>query len=205
MSLDLEAILTNYLESYLQTCFYSLPAIVVGVKDQEELRVDVKILTNHEYKDGSELEYATIYSVPCIMPSTPNSSITFPVVIGTTVLLVFSQVDIQKFKLGTTTPHSTMTNRWSDINDAVAIIGLNPFNKSPNKKTNRKLPHNPEDFVMAHNIGTSLESEVRIKSDGSVHINAPSGLFINGQPYIAHTHTYVADGATLITTPVNGV
>ena len=202
--MNLEKILTNFMESYLATCYVCMPAIVVGVKDGEEARVDVKMVINRQYKDGSELEYATIPSVPCIQMSTKSSSVTMPVSIGDGVLLMFSQKDMEKFKLGSNTPHTPNTNRWMDMNDAVAFYGLCPFVDSPNKKTNKTLPHNPDDLVLTHNRGTSLESEIRLAGDGSVHINAVGGLFVNGLPYAGHTHPYTDNGIPLVTAPPVG-
>jgi hypothetical protein len=210
--MTLESILTNFLESYMQGCFFCMPALVINVKDSEQLRVDVKPLVKRVYKDGTEHEYAPLLSVPCITPSTSNSALVLPVKHGDTVLLMFSQQNIEQFKAGTTTPHTPTSGRWLDINDAVAIVGLNPFNLSPNLKTRHVLPHNPEDAVLVHNLGTQKECEVRLGSDGSVSINKQRQHLIVSEAGIIATSgassISITDGLINMTSPlvmVNGV
>ena len=55
-----------------------------------------------------------------------------------------------------------------NLNDAVAIVGVHPFSKSPNRNAARKLPHNTDDLVVAHNIGTDRECEVRLTKSGDI-------------------------------------
>lgn len=202
--MTLEKILTNFLESYMQSCFFAMPAIVIGIKNEEELRVDVQPLVNRVFKDGTEQEYPPLLSVPCIMPHTNTSALTIPVNQGDTVMLLFSQRSIEQFKLGATDPHTPNSTRWMDVNDAVAVVGLSPFAKSPNLKRNHTLPHNPKDVVLTHNLGKANECEVRLTESGRVEINAPQGLFINGLPYAGHTHQYTDDGTPLVTSPPIG-
>ena len=165
---SLETIMTSWIESYMQDVYTCMPAIVLNVRDMGEMRVDVQPVINHLYKDGTLLEYPPIGNVPLIFPSTRNSAITMPVVQGDTVMLMFSQKDMSIFKAGADRPHDPNTRRWMNLNDAVAIVGVHPFSKSPNRNAARKLPHNTDDLVVAHNIGTDRECEVRLTQSGDI-------------------------------------
>ena len=165
---SLETIMTSWIESYMQDVYTCMPAIVLNVKDMGEMRVDVQPVINHLFKDGTLLEYPPIGNVPLIFPSTRNSAITMPVVQGDTVMLMFSQKDMSIFKAGADRPHDPNTRRWMNLNDAVAIVGVHPFSKSPNRNAARKLPHNTDDLVVAHNIGTDRECEVRLTKSGDI-------------------------------------
>lgn len=147
-----------------------MPAVVLNVRDLEQLRIDVQPLPNHEFKDGSIAEHPAILSVPVVMPSTGSSAVLMPVKQGDTVLLVFSQKNIDGFKGGSTLPYDTTDNRWTSIQDAVAIIGVSPFSKSPNLRSKHKLPHSPNDMVVVHNLGTDKECEVRLKPSGDIKL-----------------------------------
>ena len=165
---SLETIMTSWIESYMQDVYTCMPAIVLNVKDMGEMRVDVQPVINHLFKDGTLLEYPPIGNVPLIFPSTRNSAITMPVVQGDTVMLMFSQKDMSIFKAGADRPHDPNTRRWMNLNDAVAIVGVHPFSKSPNRNAARKLPHSTDDLVVAHNIGTDRECEVRLTKSGDI-------------------------------------
>ena len=171
---SLETIMTSWMESYMQDVYTCMPAIVLNVRDMGEMRVDVQPVINHLYKDGTLLEYPPIGNVPLIFPSTRNSAVTMPVEQGDTVMLMFSQKDMSIFKAGADRPHDPNTRRWMNLNDAVAIVGVHPFSKSPNRNAARKLPHNTDDLVVAHNIGTGRECEVRLTKSGDVSTTSNS-------------------------------
>jgi hypothetical protein len=194
--MTLESILTNFLTSYMQDCFFAMPAVVIAVRDLEQLSIDVQPLPNRLFKDGDSAEYPVLHHVPVIMPSTSTSAILLPVQAGDTVMLLFSQRGIDEFKGGSDTPYDT-GRRFMSLQDAVAIIGLSPFNKSPNRPVAHTLPHNPNDLTLVHNLGTSMECEVRMKQDGSITTTSPSiinfvapSVQINGQDYLFHKHGY---------------
>ena len=171
---SLETIMTSWIESYMQDVYTCMPAIVLNVRDMGEMRVDVQPVINHLFKDGTLLEYPPIGNVPLIFPSTRNSAITMPVAQGDTVMLMFSQKDMSIFKAGADRPHDPNTRRWMNLNDAVAIVGVHPFSKSPNRNAARKLPHNTDDLVVAHNIGTDRECEVSLTKSGDVSTTSNS-------------------------------
>lgn len=166
-----ESLLASWWEYQKLTIFTSIPAVVVGVSDIEQGRVHVKPLINEVGSDGVGTEWPTILSVPVIFPSSNTTAITFPIDKGDGVLLVFSQQGLDVFKSGDGSFASPSDLRMFDRRDAVAIPGLWPFSKSKNKKSSRTLPHSTDDCVIAHNIGTDSECEVRLTSGGGVIIN----------------------------------
>ena len=168
----IESILVNFLESYMQDCMVCLPAVVLNVRDAGELRVDCQPISNREFKDGTVAEYPAILSIPVIQPSSGNSAVLMPIKQGDTVLLVFAQRNIDTFKAGSTLPYDPEDRRWMNLQDAVAIAGINPFNRSPNLPSRHKLPHSTEDMVVVHNLGTDRECEFRLKPTGSIAVTA---------------------------------
>jgi hypothetical protein len=200
--ITLESILTNFLTSYMQDCFFAMPATVIAVRSMDRLELDVQPLPNREFKDGDSSEYPVLYSVPVMMPYTGTSAILMPVNSGDTVMLLFSQRGIDEFKSGSDIPYDT-GKRFLSIQDAVAIIGISPFNKSPNQQSKHTLPHNPKDLTVVHNLGTPNECEVRLQESGNINITSPASinitsadislngvLTINESPYLLHKHLY---------------
>lgn len=224
----LESILNNFLEGYLFDCFVCLPAVVVGVQNLNENRIDVQPLPTKMFKDNTSAEYPNLLNVPVVFPQTTTSALTLKINQGDNVLLVFSQSGIDEFKGGSTTPYQLDSKRFMSLNDAFAIVGITPFNKSPNNPKARTLPHSVNDTCLVTNIGTDKECEVRLKEDGSVKITSSIKVTIDSpeteitntltvleDAVIAgtsfnlfkttHTHNYTDDGNLLTTLPANPI
>lgn len=172
--ITLESLLSSWWEYQKRSIFTAIPARVVGVRDIEQGRLDVQPLINTVFADfEDDIEWPTILSVPVMWPSSSTTAITFPINNGDTVLLVFSQKSTDVFKSGDGTPQPPSDYRVFDKRDAVAIPGLWPFGMSKNKKSSRTLTHSTDDMVIAHNIGTEAECEIRLKPTGEVKITSP--------------------------------
>lgn len=172
--MTLESIMNSWWEYQKRNMFTAIPARVVQVRDMGECRVDVQPLTNTVFPDYTDdLEFPDILHVPVMFPSSSSSAVTFPIHVGDTVLLVFSQKSMDVFKSGDGTPHSPNDFRQFDKRDACAIPGLWPFGMSKNSSLGRTLTHNTSDTVISHNIGTDNECEVRLKESGEVQITSP--------------------------------
>lgn len=185
--------------------FTAIPAVIVNVKDIEQARVDVQPLINTVFADMTdEDEWPSILSVPLMFPSSSTSAVTFPVKQGDTVLVVFSQRCMDVFKGGDGTPQPPSDYRIFDKRDAVAIPGLWPFGLSKNIVSSRTLEHSTTDTVIAHNIGTDSECEVRLTSGGSIKINGID-TSIN-TPLDTSSSVTVGTGATgSFTTPLGQI
>ena len=197
----LESLMEAWWE-YKQRNLYSMqPARIVQVRDMGELRVDVELLINSVFPGFiDDVACPPILHVPLWMPSFDSSAITFPVQQGTPVMCLFSQRCLDKFKGGSTTPEAPLDLRTFDKRDAVAIPGLWPFEQSINQATKRTLPHSTEDMVVAHNIGTPLECEVRLKNTGAIEITSATQVSVKAQ-----TADVTALASATITAPLVGV
>ena len=158
--------------------YHCLPAIVVGVQHLNEGCIDVQPIIGRLYEDGTTNFPPSILSVPIVTPQTRNSAFILPVQQGDNVLLVFSQRDVSAFKGGARDPHEPETLRISDINDAFAILGVNPLVESVYEPSRHTLPHSLDDVVVVHNLGTGNENEVRLKSSGDMEFRAKNFKFI---------------------------
>jgi hypothetical protein len=177
------------LSEYLKTEFeysmgemwFACPGIVSSVSgDLSDLRVNVKPSINELYADGSTEEHLDILSVPIIMPGSANTLISFPVVAGDTVLLVFSQRSMDNFKIGNGQPTMPNDARKFQAEDAIAIPGLFTFAKSANRPGIRKYPHNPRtDLCIAHNIASGTEVNLHFKQSGDLVVNTEQDVTVN--------------------------
>lgn len=156
----------------MRNVFTAIPAKVMQVEDAGEQRVAVKPLINNVFPDWEDsIEFPTILSVQLMFPSSSTSAITFPINAGDTVLLVFAQSCIDVFKSGDGTTQPPSDYRRFDKRDAIAIPGLFPFGMAVNQQSKRTLTHSTDDVVVAHNLGTEAECEIRLKPTGKIEVN----------------------------------
>lgn len=178
MSINFESVFKSNLNNYMDDVYTSLPARVVGIQNIQDGLIDVQPLINNLFEDGSKLEFPTIYSVPVMMPSTNTTSITMPINHGDTVWLMFSQRDMDVFKNGADSPHDPSSFRKFNMNDAVALIGLTPINRSKLSSENHNIEYDNNNLVITHNIGTDRESHFTITNSGVININGTSEVNI---------------------------
>ena len=181
--------------STINTC---LPCVVIGVADIANQRIDVQPVVNRKYKNDRVEQHPPILAVPLVFPSSSTSSVTFPVNVGDTVLCVFSQRGLDTFKNSNADSRfvTPVDFRKFDKRDAIAIPGLFPFSESVNNSSNRTLPHNTSDMVVAHNLGTGNEVELRMRPDGSVLIKSPTEITVE-----CNTAVVNVQSSTTITCP----
>jgi hypothetical protein len=169
--LTFESAMTAFFEYQMKNMYTAIPAKVMQVRDAKQCKVDAKPLVDMVFSDLETLEWATIPNVPIMYPSSSTSAITFPVNAGDIVLLVFSQAGLDVFKSGDGTPQPASDYRAFNMRDAIAIPGLFPFGMAINQQSKRTLTHSTDDVVVAHNLGTPEECEIRLKPTGKVEIN----------------------------------
>lgn len=166
-----ESLLGAWWEYQKRSMFTAIPARVENVRNMDECRVDVKPLVNMVFAGfENTIEWPPILHVPVVFPSSSSSAITFPVNQGDIVLVVFSQQSTDVFRSGDGTPQPPIDYRTFDKRDAIAIPGLWPFGMSKNNPEGRTLTHSTEDVVIAHNIGTDNECEIRLTPSGAVKL-----------------------------------
>ena len=195
----------------MRNVFTAIPAKVMQVEDAGEQRVAVKPLINNVFPDWEDsIEFPTILSVQLMFPSSSTSAITFPINAGDTVLLVFAQSCMDVFKSGDGTTQPPSDYRRFDKRDAIAIPGLFPFGMAINQQSKRTLTHSTDDVVVAHNLGTEAECEIRLKPTGKVEINGnqidiSSSTKINGNLINTGSVTVGVGATGSFTTPLGQI
>lgn len=183
--------------------YTAIPCVVVTVHGNlNDQKVDVQPSVNTLYKDGADEEHPPILGVPVVFPASRTSMLSFPINVGDTVLCVFSQRGMDNFKIGSGNPTTPTDYRHHNKKDAIAIPGLFPFSKALNNPAKRNLSHNTRDAVLAHNIGTSGECEVRLKENGDIQLNTPNNkVIVNCKDAVVNSTT-VDINATSMTVDV---
>ncbi len=179
--IGLDSIINQYINNNLKRAFTAIPCRVTSVNNMGQQRINVQPIINIVKTSDEELEHAIIQNVPVVFPGSSTSQFSFPVNVGDTVLCVFSQRSLDRFKLGAKSPHRPIDLRKMSRNDAVAIPGLFPFEDAANNPGKRSLSHSTQDAVITHNIGTGSECEVRLKPSGDIIINSPTTVQVNCQ------------------------
>lgn len=115
----------SHIYDFRDKLFTAMPATIESTEDYEKTAtISVRPNINYLFSDGSSEELPIIQDVPVQFPSGGGAVMTFPIEKGDEVLLVFSMRSIEEWQLssgGNVTPSS---NRWHDMNDAVAIVGI---------------------------------------------------------------------------------
>ena len=164
----------------LNNVYTSIPAVVVNVHNSfSDQRVDVQPSINTKYKNGTSKEHPVILHVPVMMPSSSTSAVLFPINVGDTVWLMFSQRGLDVFKTGNGLPATPADFRKFDKRDAVAIPGITPFSKAPNNPAKHTNAHSTSDMVVVHNLGTAEECEIRLKQSGDITITTSANVNVN--------------------------
>lgn len=178
----LQETLASHFDYATANMYTAIPGVVVTVKNLGTLTVDVQPAINMRSHDGLEVvERPPILNVPLQMPVSKEGGLTFPISSGTPVWLLFSMRGLENWKRTNGYPASPSDIRRFDVRDCVAIPGTYPFSVSPNDPDKRSNPHDPNDVVLVHNIGTSAEVEIRLKVNGDVIINSPGKVEINSK------------------------
>jgi phage baseplate assembly protein gpV len=187
--------------------------------DYTKQKAKVQPALNQKYNDGEVIELPAIYNVPVIHPASGGASITFPVNVNDTVLLVFSEKSLEEW-LSNGEQVTPDDPRQNNLTDAIALLGLNPFSKTSPAENNEDLllsysgskirfknkgSHLLEieseniEIIGAKEIKLNSSTEVKIVSPTEIKIEAPEiklngDVKINNQLYDNHTHTGVTSG-----------
>lgn len=177
---SLEEILRLSFITGSEQMYTAIPCIITNIPTNlQDLRVDVQPAIDRQYRDGTSEEHSQILGVPVVFPCGRTSMVSFPLFVGDTVLCVFSQRSLDNFKSGNGTRAIANDQRRMDSRDAIAIPGIVPFGKSLNNPSVRAWPHSTSDLVVAHNIATGSEVEIRMKPSGDLIINTNQNVTVN--------------------------
>lgn len=163
--------MTSAFDSQMNNIYTSMPCIVVAIRDGlNGAMVDIQPTINQKAQDGTVKERPTIGGVPVSFPVSTTAGFTFPIKVGSTGIAVFSMRNMEGWKGGNGRPASPMNFAKMDKGDAMFIPGIQPPGMSVNNPAKHILTHDTNDAVLFQNIG-GVESEVRLKADGSIEIN----------------------------------
>ena len=130
--------------------------------DYTKQKAKVQPALNQKYNDGEVIELPAIYNVPVVHPASGGASITFPVNVNDTVLLVFSEKSLEEW-LSNGEQVTPDDPRQNNLTDAIALLGLNPFSKTSPAANNT-------DLLIKYD-----GSEVKLKPSCVIDINATEG------------------------------
>lgn len=200
---------TSAVNWHLEQMNTAIPAIVIRViSDLQGSQIDVQPSINFKKYDGTTAERSTILNVPVIFPCSSTSAVTFPLNPGDPVLLIFSQRGLDSWKAGNGYPSTPTDYRMHSIQDCFAIPCPMPTSRSINNQNNRKWPHSTRDMVVAHNLGTGNEVELRLTESGNLKISTDMTVEVHANegiidiPVTTWTGTIMHSGGSIIS---NGV
>lgn len=167
----LEELLKASFDSNLNNQYTIIPCIVIAVRDSlNGQMVDIQPTINQKLRDGTISERAQILGVPVSFQVSKKAGFTFPIEAGDTGTALFSMRNMDGWKAGNGRPTSPMNFAKMDKSDAIFLPGIQPPGTAVNNPAKHILPHDTKDTVLFANLG-GVESEVRLKVDGSVEIN----------------------------------
>lgn len=177
----------SHINNYKTQMFTSLPAKVISY-DSEEQTITAQPVMNEPYKDGEVSEFSEIDHIPVIFTGAGGGVLTFPIQVGDEVLLTFSSRNFDTWWDTSATQELSSTQRYNDITDAVAIIGLTSKNNS--------VQANTEDVELKYNGNTIL-----LKKDGTIEAVTTSTLKIsNPTEELVSLLSEIVDEVSKITT-----
>jgi len=167
----IQSTMVSAFSSQMQNLYTIIPCIVVAVRDGlNGQMVDIQPTINQLEQDGTVKERAVIPGVPVSFQVSKKSGFTFPIEVGDTGTAMFSMRNMDGWKAGNGRPASPMNFAKMDKGDAIFLPGIQPPGVAVNNPAKHVLTHDTKDVVIFANLG-GAESEVRLKSDGSIEIN----------------------------------
>lgn len=167
----IQSTMTSAFDSLMNNKYTVIPCIVVAVRDGlNGQMVDIQPTINQLEQDGTVKERAVIPGVPVSFQVSKKAGFTFPIEVGDTGTAMFSMRNMDGWKGGNGRPSSPMNFAKMDKSDAIFLPGIQPPGVAVNNPSKHVLTHDTKDTVLFANLG-GIESEVRLKVDGSVEIN----------------------------------
>lgn len=167
----IQSTMMSAFDSQMNNVYTILPCIVVAVRDGlNGQMVDIQPTINQKQQDGTVAERPTIAGVPVSFQVSKKAGFTFPIEVGDTGTAMFSMRNMDGWKAGNGRPASPMNFSKMDKSDAIFLPGIQPPGVAVNNPAKHVLTHDTKDTVLFANLG-GVESEVRLKVDGSVEIN----------------------------------
>lgn len=188
----IQATMMSAFDSQMSNIYTSIPCIVVTIRDGlNGQMVDIQPTINQKQQDGTVAERPVVMGVPVSFPVSSSAGFTFPIKVGSTGIAVFSMRNMDGWKAGNGRPASPANFAKMDKGDAMFIPGIQPPGSAVNNPAKHILNHDPNDAVLFQNLG-GVESEVRLKADGSIEINT------SNQPVIINCSDATINASTSV-------
>lgn len=173
--IGLGELITQFIDYKQESVNTAIPAIVLGIKEEgRKLLLDVQPSVSILNRDGSVVAQASILNVPLQQPASSIGGMIFPVAVGDTVLLVFSQRGIDTWKYGSGNPTAPSDYRKFDKRDCVAIPCIFPTSKSMANESRQGSDYSVGDTVIYNRLGSN-PVEIVLKQSGDIVVNASQG------------------------------
>jgi len=202
---DLTTVLKFAFEQMLKGVYTAMPGVVESYNSTTK-RARVVPAINVKRTDGTTTARPAIANVPVVHPSGGGFVVLLPIKAGDTVLCVFSQRGLTKFKeaFGTADPDESLL----DIKDAIIIPGFGGLEVTPSTT---------DGVSMQNETGTNYinvtDGAINITSTGPVNVSAPTveveadinvtgditvtgKVTSNGIELDTHTHSGVQSGGS---------
>ncbi len=112
--------------AYMEGVRICLPGVVTKY-DAGKRRANIQPSIKRVFADGGTASIPEVTSVPVIWPSGGGGGVSFPLVKGDGVLLVFGERNLEEWASGKGGEALPLDGRKFDLSDAIAIPGLYPF------------------------------------------------------------------------------
>lgn len=169
---DLRELLDRSAQYYArQNISTAIPAVIISMpRFSSQQVVSVRPLINRVFEDGTDITCADVYDVPVAFPTGGGGIMTFPLVVGDTVLLVYSMRSLDEWMDSDGSTQTPIDNRHFHRTDAIAIPGI--YTRSTS------LAPSPTDVEIKFknmNIIMQPDDTLTLKSNASSITLAPSG------------------------------
>ena len=171
---NMSTVFRHVLRQFIKDIHTCVPGIVEAYS-QGEKRLQVRPAIRLVKSDGTSLSRPPIIDVPVVWPSGGGISLVFPLGVGETVLLCFSERGIGEFKkiFGESLPD--MVGLFSET-DAIAIAGFGGLSINPATSQGGSFQDDEgRNYVFVERGRVKIHStrKVEIQADSEVEITAP--------------------------------
>jgi hypothetical protein len=163
-------------EQQFKGIYTTLPGIIKSYNPTTK-RAAVQPALTRVLTNGEELPLPVVQNVPVCFPTGGGFSILFPVAVGDTCIMLFSQRGIDNFKV--TFEQERPDEGLLDLNDAIAIMGFGPLTVTPASASGASLQSDDgANSIVVENgkITMTAENEIELNTP-LLTVNATNSTF----------------------------
>ena len=206
--MNITELLNTIVSNKIAEMHIAMPAKIVSY-DFATRRASVQPAVDRKYNDDEILVFPIIHSVPVLQPSSGGASVNFPVKVGDSVLLTFSERSLEQW-LQDGKQSAPDDARQNNLTDAIAHIGLKPFSEISSAENNddlsivfagSKIILKPNGVIKAEasniNISGNINITGKLTAQNLEAISQIKGAtaLIDDKDFATHTHIGVTVGS----------